>query len=225
MVLILALVLFTPFGVSADYSAGDVRVSARVMSFNLPLYPKPERPKKEKKAAKPKKEKKKAPEAEAKSAKPKKEKPPLVTKDMVPDLLRLLGRTLSRFRRKLTVNRFMLHVTIAGEDDPDDAVMTYGVVNSTVATVGSAAGRLFNVRRSDVQTGMDFSAAKTQVEFGLTVTLNAARILAVALVAGIGFIKIKRKAAKAQNAAAKERKEKEGTNADPDGGISQGEHS
>lgn len=222
--LLLALVLFTPFGVSADYSAGSVRVSARVMSFNLPLYPKPERTKKQKKPAKPKKEKKAKPAA-AEEAKPKKQKPPLVTKEMVPDLLRLLGRTLSRFRRKITVNRFVLHVTIAGEDDPYDAVMAYGAVNCAVSTVGTAAGRMFNVRRSDVQTGMDFSAAKTQVEFGITMTLNAARILAVALVAGIGFIKIKRHAAKAQKAAAKERKEKDGTNADPDGGISQGEHS
>ena len=217
---ILLLLLFTPLGVSVDYGPDGLKAAARVMCFDITLYPgrgkKPPAGKKKPKAGKKQKE-----EIPAKEKKP---KPPLVTKEMIPELLRLLGRTLTRFRRKLTVNRFLLHITVAGED-PYDAVMTYGVLNSAFATAGSAAGRAFNVKKSDVQTAVDFSGARTSVEAGITITLNLARVLAVALAAGAGFIKIKRNAAKAQKAAARERKEKDGTNADPDGRVSESQHS
>ena len=161
----------------------------------------------QKREKKPKPEK---PEAE------KKPKPPLVTREMIPDLLKLVLRTLSRFRRKLTVNRFLLHITVGG-GDPYSAVMAYGTINYAMATVGSAAGHAFNVRSSDVQTGIDFSADNYTVEAGVTITINLARIIAVAAAAGVGFLKIKRSADKAAKAAAKERKEQDGTDADSNG--------
>ena len=135
---------------------------------------------------------------------------------MIPDLLKLVLRTLSRFRRKLTVNRFLLHITVGG-GDPYSAVMAYGTINYAMATVGSAAGHAFNVRSSDVQTGIDFSADNYTVEAGVTITINLARIIAVAAAAGVGFLKIKRSADKAAKAAAKERKEQDGTDADSNG--------
>ena len=39
ILLILLLLLFTPFGVSADYSGGALTVAARVFCFDLKLYP------------------------------------------------------------------------------------------------------------------------------------------------------------------------------------------
>ena len=215
VILILLLILFTPLGVSADYSGVQLRAAARVLCFDVPVYPRPEKPDK---PAKPKKEKKPKPEKQAAGEKGK-EKKFEITKEMLPDLLKLAVNTLSRFRRKLTVNRFVLHV-IVGSSDPYDAVMTYGTINYAVATVGSAAGHAFNVKKSDVQTGVDFSSESFTVEAGVTITINLARILAVAAVAGVGFLKIKRKADKAAKAAAQERKEKDGTDADPDGRVS-----
>ena len=218
---ILLLLLFTPLGVSVDYSAGQLKAAARVMCFDLQVYPKPDRPPKEPKPKKPKTEKQSKPE---KAEAAKKEKTPLVTKDMLPELLRLAVRTLSRFRRKLTVNRCVLHVTVGGTD-PYNTVMTYGVLNYAVATVGGAAGHAFNVKSSDVQTGVDFSSESSTLEAGITITINLARIIAVAAVAGVGFLKIKRSADKAAKAAAQERKDNDGTDADPDGRVSEAEHS
>lgn len=214
IVLILLLLLFMPLGVSADYSAGQFKAGARVLCFDLPLYPRPEKkPSGKEKPPKPKKEKPPKPE------KPKKEGGLHLTKEMLPELAKLALRTLSRFRRKLTVNRFVLHVTVGG-GDPYDAVMAYGAINYAVATVGSAAGHAFNVRRSDVQTGIDFSTETYKVEAGITVTINLARIIAVLAAAGAGFLKIKRRADKAAKAAAKERKDNDGTDADTDGAVS-----
>ena len=157
---VLLLLLFTPLGVSADYAAGSFKASARVMCFDLPLFPRPA--KQETKAPAKKREKKPKPEKPEAEKKP---KPPLVTREMIPDLLKLVLRTLSRFRRKLTVNRFLLHITVGG-GDPYSAVMAYGTINYAMATVGSAAGHAFNVRSSDVQTGIDFSADNYTVEAG-----------------------------------------------------------
>ena len=162
-------------------------------------------------------------EKPAKAKKPKEDKPEKegkkkfeLNRDMIPDLLKLALDTLSRFRRKITVNRFVLHIIVGG-DDPYDAVMSYGMINYAVATVGSAAERAFNVKKSDVQTGLDFSNPHYTVEAGMTVTINLARILAVVAVAGIGFLKIKRRSDKAAKAASQERKEKDGQDADTNG--------
>lgn len=205
-VVILLLVLFTPFGLAVDYTGGALKVSARVMCFDLPVYPKPAKKAKKPAAKREKKPSKAKKEPEKAEKKPKK---PLLTREMIPDVLRLALRTLSRFRRKLTVNRFLLHVTVAGAE-PYGAVMTYGGINYALATLGSAAGHAFNVRSSDVQTGIDFSAETYTVEAGVTVTIDLARILAVACAAGVGFIKIKRRADKAAKAGVEERKDKDG---------------
>ena len=220
-VLLLLLVLFTPLGVSVDYDAAGFRAAARVMRFDVQVFPRPERPDRPKKEKKPKKEK---PAGEPAQEAKKKDRPPLITKDMIPELLRLALRTLSRFRRRLTVNRFKLHVTVGGPD-PYDTVMTYGAINYAVATVGSAAGHAFNVKSSDVQTGVDFSAESMTLEAGITITIDLARIIAVAAMAGAGFLKIKRRADKAARAAANERKVNDARDADPDGRVPETEHS
>ena len=209
---ILLLLLFTPLGVSVDYAAGGLKAAVRVMCFDVTVFPRPEKaekPKKKKKPAKAKKPKEDKPEKEGK-------KKFELNRDMIPDLLKLALDTLSRFRRKITVNRFVLHIIVGG-DDPYDAVMSYGMINYAVATVGSAAGRAFNVKKSDVQTGLDFSNPHYTVEAGMTVTIKLARILAVVAVAGIGFLKIKRRSDKAAKAASQERKEKDGQDADTKG--------
>ncbi len=144
---ILLLLLFTPLG-HVDYAAGALapKVSARVISFDLPLFPRPAKAGAE--AAQKKREKKPKPE------KPRRKKPkaPLITREMIPELLKLVVRTLSRFRRKLTVNRFLLHITVGG-GDPYSAVMAYGPSTTPWPSVGH-----YNVRRTDVQTRMTFSA-------------------------------------------------------------------
>ena len=162
---------------------------------------------------------------EPKPEKEKKPKPPLVTREMIPELARLAGRTLSRLRRKITVNRLLIHIAFAGAADPCGAVMTYGAVNSAFGTLGAAAGRAFNVKKSDIATGVDFDADSTRAELGITLTISIARILAVAAAAGLGFLKIKRRVDKAAKAAAKERMEKDERDADPDGGLPQSQHS
>ena len=218
--LLLALVLFTPFGAAVDYAEGGLKVAARVAGAEITLLPKPEKkPQKGKKPSKkPQKAKKAGAEGEKKAKKPKKPKPPLVTKEMLPELIGLAGGAIKRFGRRITVNRFVLHLSFGGAVDPYSAVMSYGAVNSALGTLGTAARESVKPRKTDVQTSVDFESERTEAVFGLTVTLNLAKILAVGAWALFGFLRIKRRADKA---SAKERKEHNGTDADPDGGLSQ----
>ncbi|MFR3290356.1 MAG: hypothetical protein ACLTSG_08915 [Lachnospiraceae bacterium] len=57
IVALIVLLLVIPFGVSARYVDGEASVVARVLCFNIRLFPRAEEPKKVKKAQKPKKEK------------------------------------------------------------------------------------------------------------------------------------------------------------------------
>ena len=76
------------------------------------------------------------------------------------------------------MNRFLLHITFAAAD-PYDAVMAYGAANMALAAAGRRRpAAAFNVRSSDVETGVDFSSEKPTLEAGLTVTISLARIIA-----------------------------------------------
>lgn len=218
--LLLALVLFTPFGAAVDYDEGGLKVAARVAGAEITLLPKPvKKPQKGKKPSKkPQKAKKAAAKGENKAKKPKKPKPPLVTKEMLPELIGLAGGAIKRFGRRITVNRFVLHLSFGAAADPYSAVMSYGAVNSALGTLGTAARESVKPRKTDVQTSVDFESERTEAVFGLTVTLNLAKILAVGAWALFGFLRINRRA---DEASTKERKEHNGTDADPDGGLSQ----
>lgn len=222
IVAVLVLLLVMPFGVSARYVDGELGAAARVMCFNIKVLPRKEKPEKKKKAEKPKKEKK------SKKEKPEKEKKPR-PKPSPEELLQLLKLgldALARFKRKITVNRFMLHLVVAAED-PFDATMIYGAVNAGLGLIEGMKGRAFKVRQYDIKTALDFDSTEPRADAELTMTISLGRILAVVFAAGWGFMKIKMNAAKEQKAAAKaeeERKVSNGSGTDPDGGIPANQH-
>lgn len=211
---IIAVILLVPFGVAADYAAGVFTLAARVAFVNIRILPRTEKPGKEKppKEKKPKKPKKRRPEG----AEEPEEKP---TPEELLALARLELRALSRFRRKLTVNRFVLRFVSAAED-PYDAAMRYGYVNTALTVLEPQARQAFRVLHSDVQTSVDFEGTSPRIEAGVTVTINLARILAVALYAGAGYLKLqhrKKKDRRRKKAAEQERMDRDGT-ADADVG-------
>ena len=211
IVALIVLLLVIPFGVSARYVDGEASVAARVLCFNIRLFPRAEKPKKEKK---PKEKPEKAPK-----------KRPKPSPDELLQLLKLGLDALARFKRKLTVNRFMLHLVVAAED-PFDATVIYGAVNAGLGLVESMRGRAFKARSVDIQTALDYNSTEPRADAELTVTISLGRILAVVFAAGWGFMKLKIRAAK-QSAAVKaeeERKENNGPGSDPNGGIPANQH-
>ena len=213
---LLALIVFVlavPFGAHVAYIGGELAVDARVMGINIGIIPQKER-------KKPKKEKKPAAEEPAEK---KKGLPLGLTKEQIPELLKLAFYTLDRFRRKFTVNYLMVHFVAACED-PYDTAMLYGYANAAAGIVEGLSGRGWDIRRRDIQVGVDFENTECRADAEVTVTISLGRILAVLLAAGFGFIKIKRAAGKAAAAEKAERKDNDGTDADPNGGIPAGQH-
>ena len=233
LLIILAIIVFIlilPFGVKAAYLDEEPYLAARVLCFNIRLLPakeKKEKPEKKKKPAKPKKEKKKKKKKneEAGEAEGEAKKKPSV--DELLELARIGLDALSSFRRKLTVNSFMLHF-VAADEDPYNAAMMFGYVNTALGVMAPLAEKSFNVRQSDVRTAVSFEITEPQIDAELTVTISLGRILAVGLAAGFKFLKYKRSAV-ARKAAetdtdraerADERTDKDGTvaAAEPDDG-------
>ena len=202
IVAVLVLLLVMPFGVSARYVDGELGAAARVMCFNIKVLPRKEKPEKEKKPR------------------------PKPSPEELLQLLKLGLDAMARFKRKITVNRFMLHLVVAAED-PFDATMAYGLVNTGLGMLEGMRGRAFRVKQCDIQTALDFDSTEPRFDAELTMTISLGRILAVVFAAGWGFMKIKMNAAKEQKAAAKaeeERKVSNGSGTDPDGGIPANQH-
>lgn len=203
---VLALILFTPLGVSAAYLGGELSLAVRVMFFNITVFPAKEKEKKKEK--KPKKPKKKKP-------KPKKEKTEKKPKPELGDILALakIGLdALGSLKRKIVINDFLLHLTVADED-PYNAAVNYGRINTALSMLLPKVEKAFNIRRRDVKTCVDFESTELTADARLTLTLTVAKVLAVGFAAGFRFLKFKIKSNKNKSlsAAAEERWDSNGT--------------
>ena len=148
---------------------------------------------------KPKKKKKPAKKAAPKQKKPAPEKPagekkpnPLLSGgvDGILELLDLGVQTLGDLRRKLRVNELTLYVRIGGSDDPAKAAMGYGRAWAAIGAITPSLERLFVIKKRDIQPALDYTISNTQVDAHLVTTITIGRSLALALRAGIRFLKI-----------------------------------
>ena len=184
---VLVLIGCIPVGVDARYGADGIFLAAKIGPFRLQLLPQ-----------KPKKKKKKPAKKQQPAAKPAKKKPaekkqnPLLSGG-VDELLQLLGLafdTLGDLRRKLRVNALMLHVTVPGGDDPAKAAMNYGRAWAAIGALTPAVERLFVIKKRDIQPELNYNETQMKVDAHLVTTITIGRSLALALRAGVGFLKI-----------------------------------
>lgn len=232
---IIVFILVVPLGAHVAYIDSNLKIDAHVAGLNINIVPgkkrekdSEKRPKKEEKKSKKggKKEARKTSEGGADEEKKTKEKKGLFDGFSVDDFLelaKLLFRTLDRFRRKFTVNKLMLHLVVANED-PYNAAMLYGYVNAGAGILEGLSKRGWRISKRDIQTAVDFESTEMRADAEITITISLARILAVALYALFGFLKIRRAVKKRMKAANKERTDNDGTDANPDVGIPAGEH-
>ncbi len=187
---ILIVILLIPVGVDLGYEDGQFHLSAKINGFLLQLIPKPSRKEKDKpKEKKPKKEKKKKEPKPGEEEKKKKKRKLEFSMDEILELVKSVLRGLGRFRRKLTVNRFLLHY-LAGGKDPYNTAMQYAYVNAALSSLAPICAQRFTVKHSDVWTDVDFMADRMQVDFGLALTIRIGQILGVGLSVGFGAGKI-----------------------------------
>ena len=189
---VLVLIGCIPVGVDAAYGEDGMLLSAKLGFLKLQLLPK--KPKKEKPAKPPKPAKKPSPPpAHEPPATPAAQ--PEQKKFKIPGgfdgLLRLANlalSTLGDLRRKLRVEELTLHVTFAG-DDPADAALHYGQAWAALGALTPALDRLFVIKKRDIRPILDYNSTKLTVDAHLILTVTIGRALALALRAGIGFLK------------------------------------
>ncbi len=203
---LLAALLLLPLGIDAEYHAGQTRVKGKLGPVSLPVftYPRdadaPPR-KKKKKEKRPKPGKPGAETAEEAEEKPDWER----WKALLDMGLRALGR----FRRKLTVEFFQLHMLIS-EPDPCRTALAYGAASAAVGTVLPALEQAVHFRDKDVQLRADFGGGGTLLHIRLVLTLRVGQILAIAAAFLWEYLSWKRRQTKAQAPAGEERNEVHG---------------
>ena len=192
---VLVLIGCIPVGVDARYSADGVFLMAKLGPFLLQLLP--QKPKKKPKKRKPQQ---KQPKKTPAKAEPQEKKPnPLLSGgvDGLMQLLDLAFDTLGDLRRKLRVNELTLYVLIGGADDPAKAAMGYGRAWAAIGAITPSLERLFVIKKRDIRPALDYTISNTQIDAHLVTTITIGRSLALALRAGIRFLKILKERKKA----------------------------
>ena len=185
---VLVLIGCIPVGVDARYSADGVFLTAKLGPFRLQLLP--QKPKKKPKKRKPQQ---KQPKKTPAKAGPQEKKPNPLLSGGVDGLIQLLDLafdTLGDLRRKLRVNELTLYVLIGGADDPAKAAMGYGRAWAAIGAITPSLERLFVIKKRDIRPALDYTISNTQIDAHLVTTITIGRSLALALRAGIRFLKI-----------------------------------
>ena len=190
LVILAALVLIgcIPVGVDARYNADGVFLAAKLGPFRLQLLPQ-----KPKKKPKKRKQQQKQPEKAPASSEPQEKKSNPLLSGGVDGMLQLLDLafdTLGDLRRKLRVNELTLHVLIGGAEDPAKAAMGYGRAWAAIGAITPSLERLFVIKKRDIRPALDYTISNTQVDAHLVTTITIGRSLALAVHAGIRFLKI-----------------------------------
>ena len=185
---VLVLIGCIPVGVDARYNAEGVFLAAKLGPFRLQLLPQ-----KPKKKPKKRKQQKKQPEKAPAKAGTQEKKPNQLLSGGVDGLMQLLDLafdTLGDLRRKLRVNELTLYVLIGGADDPAKAAMGYGRAWAAIGAITPSLERLFVIKKRDIRPALDYTISNTQIDAHLVTTITIGRSLALALRAGIRFLKI-----------------------------------
>lgn len=190
LVILAALVLIgcIPVGVDTRYNADGVFLAAKLGPFRLQLLPQ-----KPKKKPKKRKQQQKQPEKAPASSEPQEKKSNPLHSGGVDGMLQLLDLafdTLGDLRRKLRVNELTLHVLIGGAEDPAKAAMGYGRAWAAIGAITPSLERLFVIKKRDILPALDYTINNTQVDAHLVTTITIGRSLALAVHAGIRFLKL-----------------------------------
>ena len=203
---ILFLIGCIPVGVDAAYLGGSFTLKVKIWLLRLQLLPaRPKKPKKAKKStAKDGKKhaggKDKAPAAKEAQTADGAEKPAQATPKKalltggvqeILDLARLAADTLGNLRRKLRMEELMLRVRFGGGDDAAKTAILYGRAWAVIGALLPCLERIFVIKKRDIGAELDYNVdEKMAVDAHMVLTITIGRALALALRAGIGFLKI-----------------------------------
>ena len=171
-----------PLRVRAEYGQ-ELRVWFCILCFRLKLLPRKEKPKK------PKQEK---PKKEKKEKKPKKEKPkPKLKPSTLLDYARLGLELLGSLRRKICIYELTLHAAFGGADEAE-ATLNYGRAWAAIGAVTPLLERTFRIKKRDLAAQFEPQRKEIKLFARAEAGITLAQILALALHALRGWLKIRK---------------------------------
>ena len=107
------------------------------------------------------------------------------------ELLRFLSDVLGDLRRKIRLNELTLHVRFGAGDDAAKTAIRYGRAWAIIGVVMPHLERIFVIKKRDIGAELDYNVdEKMAADAHMVLTITIGRALALALRAGIGFLKI-----------------------------------
>lgn len=180
-----------PVGVDAAYNQEGYYVKLKIWLFRVTLLPRPEKPKRAKKQKKKAKQEKKPEASGDQPEKPKKASPLPGGVDGILSLVQLGCDVLGDLRRKLRVDKLYLHVIFGG--DAAKAAMNYGRAWALIGALTPMLERIFIIRERDMQPELRYEQSGMAVDARLVMSITIGRSLALALRAGVKFLKLMNK--------------------------------
>lgn len=196
IVAIFLLIGCIPLGVDVSYLGGVFTLRAKLGFIRLTLIPR--RPKK-KSGSKPQKALETQTPGEKKPDAEKKKR--FAFSGGVPEILELLQLAcdlLGDLRRKLRMERLLLHVRFGAGEDAAKTAISYGRAWAAIGAMLPCLERLFVIEKRDVGAELDWQAKeKMTVDACMVISITIGRALALALRAGVRFYKLIRNNKKA----------------------------
>lgn len=189
--IVLFLILTIRVGISAEYSDDGFSAVLNVAFIKMTIYPT-----KKKAADHTQSKNKKATENTENETKNKKG-------GLLPKfwgILELAQNTLSRLRKKLLIDRLIIHYT-SGSDDPFDAVMAYGYTAAGINAIYPAFTNIFKIKESEFFTSVDFTLTQPVIYVNIRLSLSVFAILYIAIFFFIDYFRIKKDEKTVSNAA------------------------
>ena len=165
-------------GVLGEYGESGVRLRVFVGLVRVRILPAKE--KKPKKVKKKKKEKEKKPKKLADF------------RDMLPDIIKALGR----FRRRLLIKKLVIYYEAAGDDAAKTAI-SYGRLSAGISSVIPVLEYYFRIRHRDIRTAVNFQRDKPYIYVSAALSIAVWEILYIAL--GLLFALLRKNTEKTKN--------------------------
>lgn len=169
-------------GAAAAYSDSGLFLQIKVGPVRVQLLP-PKR--KERKKERPPKPAKKHPAEEGAKPQAKKKN----TLSLALRFLPLLAEAAGRFKRKIRIDRLMLHV-IWGASDPAAAAKGFGAGNAAMGMLWPLFEHNFKVKKHDLRVDVDFEQKSPTLTADAQATLTVGQCLVLAVRLGIKALKI-----------------------------------
>jgi hypothetical protein len=186
----LLLINLVPVGVDGGFAGTAPFLSARAGPFTIGILPKRDRAEspRQRQARLAKKAEQKAKKEEKKKRERLEEKKKGSRFATARELVRMGMRTLSRLRRHLCVDLFLLRWTAAASN-PYDAAMQYGAVCAALGTLVPMAERTLKIRECEMEVNVRFDLEKPEIEARILLTLRIWEIVWVGLNFGMEYLR------------------------------------